>query len=113
MARKSAGVIRYDAIPGASLQTLARRKWHLHRNHVHVFREGYYPGWANDFKWPLALTASDLASRFVAPFISYISDPAPRASEVIQNAARVIVDRWQALSLTESESRTRGTTRLW
>jgi hypothetical protein len=96
-------VFRRFVIEDPEVVLLGKRVSAVDELNVHVFREGYYPGWANDFKWPLALTASDLASRFVAPFISYISDPAPRASEVIQNAARVIVDRWQAPSLTVSQ----------
>ena len=54
--------------------------------HVHVFREGYYPGWANDFKWPLELTAGGLANQFVALPIIIPSDPARRASDTISTS---------------------------
>src|SRR5450830_528630 len=69
-------VFRRFVIEDPEVVLLGKRVSAVDELNVHVFREGYYPGWANDFKWPLALTASDLASRFVAPFISYISDPA-------------------------------------
>ena len=90
-------VFRGFVIEDPELVLLGKRVSAADERHVPVFQEGYYPGWGNDFKWPLELTAGGLAYRFVAPFISISSDPAPRASEAIQNASRVVVDRWQAL----------------
>jgi hypothetical protein len=104
-------VFRRFVIEDPELVLLGKRVSAADERHVPVFQEGYYPGWGNDFKWPLELTAGGLANQFMALPIIISSDPAPRASEAIHNASRVIVDRWQALRrvLISGEVIVRGT----
>jgi hypothetical protein len=104
-------VFRRFVIEDPEVVLLGKRVLAVDELHVHVFREGHFPGWGNDFKWPLELTAGGLANQFVALPIIIPSDPAPRPSEAIQNASRVIVDRWQALRrvLVSGEVIVRGT----
>ena len=66
-----------------------------HKGHAAVFRDGQAPGPFIDFHWPLDLSASEIAFRFVS--LPTGDDPTPSAAiSAVSRAKRAILD-WLAV----------------
>jgi hypothetical protein len=61
--------------------------------HSAVFLESQAPGYFVDFHWPMDLTASALAFRFVASPIFFTDDPLPKPSAALTAVSEVLTDR--------------------
>jgi hypothetical protein len=61
--------------------------------HSAVFLEGQVPGYFVDFHWPMHLTASALAFRFVDSPIFFMDDPVPKPSAAVTAVSEVLTDR--------------------
>jgi hypothetical protein len=98
-------------IQDPEVASLGRRIVLEEPRHAAVFAEGKFPGFGNEFKWPLNFTPKDLAYDFVRSPIYFIDDPLPQASSLIQQVSAVIVDRFLALKrhLVDGNVIARGT----
>jgi|SRR6476660_101052 hypothetical protein len=63
------------------------------KGHAAVFRDGQAPGPFVDFHWPLDLTASAIAFRFVASPLIIVGDPIAAPSSAIFAVSEVLADR--------------------
>ena len=61
--------------------------------HREVFAEGQIPGLMVDFKWPIDLTATELAFRFVSPPLIIAGAPLPQPSDLVMRAAAAVSNR--------------------
>lgn len=90
---------------------LAKKILQREPTHATIFRDGQFPGPFIDYKWPLDLTASNLAYQFVKPVLIILGEPLPKAPDDIKKVSEVIVDRLGALRaiLIEGKIVARGT----
>jgi hypothetical protein len=66
--------------------------------HKDVFRDGQYPGWFVDHRWPMDVTSEDLAFNFVRPFMIVIpGPPLPEPSSEARKVSELIVKRIKTL----------------
>jgi hypothetical protein len=109
--RSLADVFRSFVIEDPEIAALGKEVSRQDGRHAAVFRDGQYPGYIIDFKWPLDLSTDDLAYGFVKPFIWFVGNPMPKASEAVKKVAHVIIDRLQALRsiLADGKLIARGT----
>jgi len=63
------------------------------KGHAAIFRDGQAPGPFVDFHWPLDLTASAIAFRFIASPLIIVGDPIAAPSSAIFAVSEVLADR--------------------
>ncbi len=69
----------------------------LEPSHRSVFEEGQAPGYFIDYRWPLKISSSELAFRFVSRPIYWLGDPLPKAPRIIKEAAEALCRRIEEL----------------
>lgn len=65
--------------------------------HADLFRQGHFPRLGISYKWPIDLTASELAYDMTRPFITFTNDPPVKPSQTVELATKAIVEKLQSL----------------
>jgi hypothetical protein len=73
--------------------TSAKNLMKTEPRHSAVFIDGQAPGPFLDFHWPLDLSASAMAFRFIASLIYFMDDPLPEPSAALSAISEVLADR--------------------